>query len=308
MLVVHGSKHVPAGARHGVFAIGNFDGVHRGHQELLALAIAKGRELAAPAGVMVFEPHPRAFFAPNEPHFRLTSLDMKLRLLEKAGLDFAFVMAFDAAFSGLSAESFISDILASDLGVRHAIVGYDFFFGSKRRGTPDLLKEAGKNRGFGVTIVAPVAQDGEVYSSSAVRLHLALGDVTGAASVLGRPWRIAGPVVGGAHRGAGLGFPTANVPMPKGTALAHGIYAVRAYVGDKCLDGAAYLGTRPTFDDGMPVLEVFLFDFDGDLYGREMEVEFIGFVRDDRKFASSEALTAQMEKDVARAREILARR
>jgi riboflavin kinase/FMN adenylyltransferase len=306
MLTVRGYENVPAAARGGVLAIGNFDGVHRGHRELLRVAIDKGKAMGAPSGVMVFEPHPRAFFVPDEPHFRLTQLPMKLRLLEETGISFTIVVDFNATFANLSAEEFIDRVLVSALGVTHVVIGYDFFFGAKRRGTPDLMREAGQRLGFGVSIVAPVAEAGEVFSSSAARLHLAQGDVAGAAAILGRRWRVAGKVVGGAKRGTGLGYPTANIPLPRGTAIAHGIYAVHTWVDGEAHDGAAYLGTRPTFDNGMPVLEVFLFDFKSDLYGHDIEVEFVGFVRDDRKFDSAEALIRQMHEDVAKARKILA--
>jgi riboflavin kinase/FMN adenylyltransferase len=167
------------------------------------------------------------------------------------------------------------------------------------------MQAAADRQGFGLTVLAPVAEGGEVFSSSAIRLRLAQGDVKGAAHMLGRWWRTGGAVVGGARRGTGLGFPTANVPLPRGTGLGHGIYAVRTHIGAESYPGAAYLGTRPTFDDGMPVLEVFLFDLDRDLYGQEIEVEFIDFVRADRKFDSAAALIAQMDADCARAREML---
>jgi len=305
MQVVHGYRHVPGAARGGVLAIGNFDGVHRGHQALLAAAIEKGREIGAPAGVLVFEPHPREFFHPEEPHFRLTSLAQKLEIFTELGLDLAIVLAFDAELAGLPADAFIARVLLEALGVRHVVIGHDFFFGKNRGGTPETLQAAAGELGFGLTIVAPVAEDGEVLSSSSIRLRLAQGDVKGAARMLGRWWRTGGMVVGGAKRGVGLGFPTANVPLPHGTGLGHGIYAVRAYLGGERYDGAAYLGTRPTYDDGMPVLEVFLFDFEGDLYGSDIAVEFIDFVRADRRFESSDALITQMQDDCARARRIL---
>jgi riboflavin kinase/FMN adenylyltransferase len=169
------------------------------------------------------------------------------------------------------------------------------------------MVRAGEELGFGVTVMPPIAEAGEPFSSSAVRLYLAQGDVKGAAHVLGSPWRVAGRVVGGAKRGTDMGYPTANLPMPKGTTLGHGIYAVRAYFDGVPHDAAAYLGTRPTFDDGMPVLEVYLFDFHGDLYGREMEVEFIDFIRGDRKFRSVEELVAQMDEDIAKVQAVLAK-
>lgn len=304
--VIHGYASLPTYVHGAAIAIGNFDGVHRGHQALISLAIAKARETGRAAGVMVFEPHPREFFKPGEPHFRLTSIEQKLAVLDAAGIDFAIVIPFDAAFANLSAEEFISKVLVGALAISHAVIGYDFFFGKGRSGTPDMLWQAGERHGFGVSVIAPVAEEGEVFSSSAIRLHLAQGDVEGAARALGRPWRVSGKVVRGAQRGRGIGFPTANVPMLKGTALAHGIYAVRARVDGKTHDAAAYLGTRPTFDDGKPVLEVYLFDFDEDLYGKAMDVDFIGFVRGDRKFDGIDALKDQMSKDCAKAKEMLA--
>lgn len=306
MLVLEGYDDVPAEARGSSIALGNFDGVHRGHQGLIALAVDKARELKVPAAVMLFEPHPREFFKPDEAYFRLTSLPQKLAELEKLGIDVAVVIPFDKDFSSLSAADFIARVLVQALSVSHVAIGYDFFYGSGRSGSPDLMWRAGEELHFGVSVLAPIAHDGDVVSSSTIRLKLAQGEVKRAAEDLGRNWRVAGKVVGGAKRGTGLGFPTANVPMPRGTALGHGIYAVRAHHDGAAHDGAAYLGTRPTFDDGMPVLEVFLFDFDGDLYGHDIEIEFVDHIREDRKFATPDALIAQMREDCAKAREILA--
>jgi riboflavin kinase/FMN adenylyltransferase len=221
-------------------------------------------------------------------------------------LDLAVILPFNRELASLSAEDFIARVLVEGLGARHVVIGHDFFFGKGRSGTPDTMREAAQRLGFGITIIAPVAAEGEVFSSSAIRLRLAQGDVKGAAGMLGRWWRAGGTVVGGARRGTGLGFPTANVPLPRGTVLGHGIYAVRASAEGQQYDGAAYIGTRPTYDNGMPVLEVFLFGFDGELYGRKLEVEFIDFVREDRKFASSDELVAQMQADCVRAAEMLA--
>lgn len=311
MIVVTGDERVAAAHRAAVagavVAIGNFDGVHRGHQALIARAIAEARATGKPAGAIVFEPHPREFFVPDEPHFRLTPLAEKLRIFEGMGLDVVRVLTFDQALSGMSAEDFVAGVLVKDMAISGAVVGYDFFFGHKRAGTPQSLADAGARHGFSVEIVAPVAELGEVFSSTSVRLKLAEGDVAGAAHSLGRWWRVTGKVIGGAKRGTGMGYPTANLPMPKGTALSHGIFAVRVVVDGAWHDGAAYLGTRPTFDDGKPVLEVFLFDFDGDLYGREIAVEFVAFIRPDRKFDGMAALVAQMDIDVAKARAVLAR-
>jgi riboflavin kinase / FMN adenylyltransferase len=306
MITVHGIDHVPEQARGAALAIGNFDGVHRGHQALLTAAIAVAARLHCPAGAIVFEPHPREFFQPDHPHFRLSPLRRKLALLEMLGLGVGVVIPFDASLAALSADAFIERVLAQALAARHVVVGYDFRFGKGRAGDVELLRQAGGVHGFGVTVVPQMAESGEVFSSSGVRAMLAQGDVRGAAQMLGHWWRVGGTVVGGAQRGRGLGFPTANLALSRGTALAHGIYAVRVYSEGKRRDGAAYLGTRPTFDDGEAVLEVFLLDFDGNLYGRDIEVEFIDFVRGDAKFAAVADLETQMAKDCARAREILA--
>ena len=306
MRVIHGYQHVSPECQGASIAIGNFDGVHRGHQALLLEALTKARGEGRPAGVMVFEPHPREFFRPAEPHFRLTTLEQKLALIERLGLDFAIVMAFDAALAGLPAEDFIAHVLIDALQVKHVVIGYDFFFGKNRGGTPETMRAAGEELGFAVSVISPVAEAGEVFSSSEVRAKLSAGDVRGAAVDLGHWWRVKGVVTGGAKIGSGLGFPTANITLAPGTALGHGIYAARVYVGEARYDGAAYLGTRPTFDDGAPVLEVFLLDFDGDLYGREIEVEFLDFIRGDLRFIDIEELKAQMAKDCARARAIIA--
>ncbi|HET6390529.1 bifunctional riboflavin kinase/FAD synthetase [Hyphomicrobium sp.] len=307
MHVVHGHKHVLPDYRGSAIAIGNFDGVHRGHRALIAEAEGRARETNVQSAVLLFEPHPREFFQPDETHFRLTPLKRKIALIEKLGIDIAFVEPFNAELAALTAEQFIERVLVAGLGVSHVVIGYDFYFGHKRGGNPELMVRAGEELGFGVTVMPPIAEAGEPFSSSGIRLHLAQGDVKGAAHMLGAHWRVSGKVVGGAKRGTGMGYPTANLPMPKGTTLGHGIYAVRAYVDGIPHDAAAYLGTRPTFDDGMPVLEVFLFDFNGDLYGREMEVEFIDFIRGDRKFHSVEELVAQMDEDIAKVRTVLAK-
>ena len=306
MEVLHDTDDVPASARGAALAIGNFDGVHRGHQALLKVAHDEAAKLRRSAGAILFEPHPREFFQPERPHFRLTPLPLKLELLERFGLDLVVVLRFDAALAALSAQAFIDRVLVDMLGAAHVVIGYDFRFGKGRGGDPETLRRAGAAHGFGVTVVAQVAEAGEVFSSGAIRAELAQGDVMGAAQMLGWWWRVSGKVTGGAKRGTGLGFPTANVALAPGTALAHGIYAVRVHVGAARYEAAAYLGTRPTFDDGAPVLEVFLFDFDGDLYGRDIDVEFIDFIRQDLRFAGAEALKVQMAQDCNAARKVLA--
>lgn len=307
MQVFYGTETLRSSARGAVLAIGNFDGVHRGHQALIAATVHEARGLAAPGGALVFEPHPREFFQPDKPHFRLMPLARKLELLEAFGLDIAVVLRFDKQLAGLSAETFIGDVLVEALAVRHVVIGYDFRFGKGRTGDPEMLRRLGAERGFGVTVVAQVAEGGEVFSSSAIRAELAQGDVKGAAEMLGHWWRIRGKVVSGAKRGTSMGFPTANIALAPAVALAHGIYAVWVHVDGERHAGAAYLGTRPTFDDGSAVLEVFLLDFDDDLYGREIDIEFIDHLRGDRRFDNVESLRAQMQKDCDQARAILAK-
>ena len=309
MHVLHGLKDIPDdcpdGCRGAALAIGNFDGVHRGHQALLAKVREKAKMNSALAGVMVFEPHPREYFQPDKPHFRLTSLSQRLGLLEIFGIDLAVVLPFDKVLASQSAEDFITDILVGTLSVRHVVIGYDFFFGKGRGGNAELMSKMGNKLGFGVSVIEPVAEGGEVFSSSAIRALLGQGDVRDAAAMFGHWWRVEGVVTGGAKRGTDLGYPTANISLPKGTTLAHGIYAVRVYADGARYFGAAYLGTRPTFDDGVPVLEVFLFDFDGDLYGKQIEVEFIEHIRDDKRFVDGGALKDQMAHDCEEARRVL---
>lgn len=310
MHVIHGYDHLPAELRGAALAIGNFDGVHRGHQALIARARERAAETSRPgasrlSGAMVFEPHPREFFHPERSHFRITSLERKLRLFERYGLDMTVVVPFGEHVASLDPKAFVEQVLVAGLGVSHVVVGYDFFFGKGRGGSAADLQRFGEQLGFGVSVVPPVAEGGEVFSSSAIRAEIAQGDVAGAATMMGHWWSVTGEVVGGAKRGTGMGFPTANIVLPRTTPLAYGIYAVFVDTPEGRHQGAAYLGTRPTFDNGPPVLEVFLFDFDGNLYGRRIEVSFVEFIRPDRRFEGMEALMVQMDEDCNKARQIL---
>lgn len=306
MLLLRNGDDLPANLRGGAYAIGNFDGVHRGHKALIAEAVSLATAGGRPAGVIVFEPHPREFFHPEEPHFRLTPLPEKVRILRSLGLDLAVVLDFNAQLARLTADAFIAEVIVDRLAASEVIIGFDFCFGHKRSGTPITLQEAGIRMGFGVHVVGQKGEDGERFSSTTVRVHLAQGDVRGAARVLGHWWRVSGTVIAGNKVGAGLGFPTANIALCAGTALMHGIYAVRVRVADKMYQGAAYFGGRPTVDDGPVWLETFLLDFDGDLYGQELSVEFVGYVRGDRRFAGLDDLKAQIARDCDAARSLLA--
>jgi riboflavin kinase/FMN adenylyltransferase len=307
MDIVRSWRETPPDLNGAVLAIGNFDGVHRGHQAVLgvakAIAAAEGRK----AGAVIFEPHPREFFAPGRPFFRLTPLPVKLELLEALGLDVAFVLPFDKALADLSADAFAADVLGEAFGARHVVVGYDFTYGKGRAGTVAHLAASGETQGYGVDVVEPVRLGGEmVFASSAIRDHLFKGRVRDAAEQLGYWWRARGAVAHGAGRGQGLGFPTVNFKLLPGQDVCHGIYAMRVHHSGGRHDAAGYVGPRPTFGAGEPALEAFLFDFSGDLYDQTIEVEFIDFIRPDETFASAEALAAQMDKDCDTARAVLA--
>jgi riboflavin kinase/FMN adenylyltransferase len=291
---------------HPVVAIGNFDGVHRGHQVVIGHAMALAARLGRPAAALTFEPSPRSYFRPDEPTFRIASAESKLRLFAATGLDGAFVLTFGATLAGLEAEEFISHLLIERLGISGAVVGFDFHFGHNRSGDPEFLTAEGARRGFAVDVVPAVSDSTRRFSSGAVRTALASGDVADAAEILGYPWFISGAVIHGEKRGRDLGFPTANIRLEPSCGLRHGIYAVRVAVGDRRIGGVASFGRRPTFDNGAPLLEIFLFDFSGDLYGKILDVAFLGWIRPEEKFISVEALKTRMDDDAAQARAILA--
>jgi len=286
-------------------AIGNFDGVHRGHQAVLSEAINIAKREGRRSGAVVFDPHPREFFAPDQPFFYLTPLPVKLELLEALGLDQTFVIPFDHALSSLSADEFATEVIAAGLGASHVEVGHDFSYGKGRTGTTEELAALGRQLGFGVDVVSPVGTEGGIFSSSSIREHLRKGEVREAADELGYWWRARGRVSQGAGRGKGLGFPTLNFPLAPGQDVRHGIYAMRIHHDGGRSHAAGYVGARPTFGEDRPVLEAYLLDFSGNLYGKEVEAEFIGFLRPDQVFASPEALAAQMRKDTEEARAAL---
>jgi riboflavin kinase/FMN adenylyltransferase len=290
-----------------VLAIGNFDGVHRGHRAVIAAALALGKSLDRPVAALTFEPHPVAVLRPQEPLFRLTDETAKLRLLAATGLDGGIVLKFDAALRGLSAESFVSKILVARYRLAGAAIGFDFHFGKNRMGSPAFLAEQGIRHGFKVEMLPPLEDEGRPVSSGAIRTALAAGRVIEAAELLGYPWFVSGPVIHGDKRGRDLGYPTANMRLDPACGLKHGIYAVRVGIGERRFDGVASFGTRPMFDDGAPLLEVFLFDFDGDLYGQTIDVAFIAWIRHEMKFEGVDELVRHMDDDSARAREALAR-
>jgi riboflavin kinase/FMN adenylyltransferase len=288
-------------------AIGNFDGVHRGHKAVIAAALARGRALGKPSAALTFEPHPRAFFNPDEPVFRLTPEAAKLRLLAAAGLDGAIVLRFNAELAKLSAQDFVERILVDRFAISSAAIGFNFHFGANRTGSPEFLQAQGRQHGFVVDIVPPLLDGGRPVSSGPIRAALAAGRVDDAAEFLGYPWFVSGTVIHGDKRGRELGFPTANLRLDPACALRHGIYAVRVAVAGRRYDGVASFGRRPMFDAGAVLLEPFLFDFSGDLYGAEIDVALIAWLREEAVFASAKELVRQMEDDSRLARAALAR-
>ncbi|WP_114967090.1 bifunctional riboflavin kinase/FAD synthetase [Alkalilacustris brevis] len=293
-------------ARGATIAVGNFDGVHLGHQHVIDIA----RKAAdAPLGVMTFEPHPREFFAPATPPFRLMNAETRANRLAKLGVDLLYELPFDARLAGLPPEAFARDVLAAGLGAAHVVVGADFRFGAGRKGSADTLVEFGREMGFGVTIAELLQGSEGAVSSTAIRAALTAGKPREAAAMLGHWHRIDGEVQKGAARGRDLGYPTANMSV-EGLHLPRlGIYAVLVDVltGPHAgsYKGAASLGVRPMFGVNRPNLESFLFDFSGDLYGQHLSVGLIEFLRPEARFDGVEALIEQMDADCARAREIL---
>jgi riboflavin kinase/FMN adenylyltransferase len=309
MRILRHYRNAPDWAKGAVIALGNFDGVHRGHRALIAkaaeIAIAENRPLAA----MVFEPYPREFFQPNAEPFRLTSFRAKARLLQQAGVDVVIVINFDAETAGKLAQDFVMEVLVQELAAAHVVVGEDFRFGKGRGGDVRVLGYMGEMEGFGVTVFPAVIDEGEKISSSKVRAALKAGRPDEAAHLLGHRWTLEGHVAHGDARGRKLGFPTANLRLePNLLAPKYGVYAVRARHGERAYNGAANFGIRPMFALSVPLLEVFLFDFDADIYGELLHVELVHYIRGERQFRDVDALKAQMVLDCAEAQRVLGKK
>jgi riboflavin kinase / FMN adenylyltransferase len=302
-------RHVraPAELAGAVLALGNFDGVHRGHRAVIGRAREVAQALGAPLGVLTFEPHPRTLFQPNAPPFRLTPFRSKARHLAALGLDLLVVTRFDRAMAGKLAQDFVIDVLVEGLRARHLVVGYDFVFGHKRSGTPQVLAQMAEMEDFGLTVVEPVAAGSDIFSSTLIRQHLAEGRPRAAAELLGHWWEIEDRVRQGFKRGRTIGFPTANLTLADYIRPAFGVYAVRAQAAGSgiWIDGAANLGRRPTVGGETENLEVHLFDYAGDIYGKWLRVQLVEYIRAERKFAGLDELKAQIAADSARARALL---
>ncbi|MBT1071586.1 bifunctional riboflavin kinase/FAD synthetase [Pelotalea chapellei] len=289
-----------------VVTIGNFDGVHRGHTEIFRFLTTRAQDLEMPSVVVTFEPHPLAVLAPELAPQRITTFDQKAALIAAAGIDCLVVIEFTPEFSLCSAESFVRDILCHSLGMRHVIIGHDYAFGRDRQGNFETLSRLGKECGFTLEDLDPVGGGGAIFSSSLARRLLSAGDITGATEVLGRYHTISGQVVHGREIGIKLGFPTANIATYNELIPPEGVYAVMVTVDDKLFWGACNIGSNPTFNGERCTVEVFLLDFSGHLYDRQLSVSFVQRLREEKKFSNMETLIEAIGHDVARTREILA--
>lgn len=306
--IVNGWRdHVPS-QRGAAAAVGAFDGVHRGHQAVIGAAREAANSLGAPLAVVTFEPHPRRWFQPDAAPFRLMTTGQMARALEAQGVKRLYVLPFDAEMAAMSDEAFARDVLAKGLGLRHAAVGFDFTYGKGRTGSPEALTRIGRDLGFSVSVTERVDdRSGLKLSSSAVREALAAGDMARATRILGRPFAIEGEVVHGDKRGRTIGVPTANVRMGDYMRPAYGVYATRTRLPDgRVIGGVANLGVRPMFEIAVPLLEVWLFDFTGDLYGQVVETRLIERLRGEMAFGSLDALKVQIDADAQAARAALA--
>jgi riboflavin kinase / FMN adenylyltransferase len=311
MKILRDYDNVPTDLKGLVLAIGNFDGVHRGHQAVIAAAQKEADKRGVPSGVLTFEPHSREFFAPDAPPIRLSTLETRAAHLNWLGVDAMAALKFDREFSNKSAEEFVQDVLVSGFQVSHVVVGYDFIFGHKRQGTTVVLHELGAKYGFDVTVVEPVGEQTLIFSSTEIRKCLVDGDPAKAASLLGHWWEVDGVIIKGDQRGRTIGFPTANLPITYFQQPKIGVYAVRVGLTSEdgatsWVDGVANYGRRPTFDKTDILLEVHLLDFDQDLYGQHIHVAFVDYIRKEKKFNGIEELEAQISQDVKTARGILA--
>ncbi|MCH2549196.1 MAG: bifunctional riboflavin kinase/FAD synthetase [Alphaproteobacteria bacterium] len=308
-LIRHNSSVIDH-AKGGVVAIGNFDGLHKGHQLVISEARSVSQQIGKPFNVLTFRPHPRRFFRPNEKPFRLTPFRAKTRAVSDLGVDNLIVCKFNNNLAKLSAREFIQDILIRDLEVSHVIVGHDFAFGNNRSGNPLVLKKTSLEFGFGVTIVEPAKDsNGELFSSSVIRQYVSEGKMQEVAMQLGRTWEIEGRVIKGDQRGRTIGFPTANIESSEYVEPAKGVYSVRAGVlsdgKTKWLNGVANFGDRPTVEGTRLLLETHLFDFEEDLYGKNLRVALVEHLRPERKFENFEALKDQIKLDCETARKSL---
>ena len=307
--------NLPDACKGSVIVLGNFDGFHKGHQKVIAEGGRVARDMRTTLSVLTVEPHPRLFFNPEQPDFRLTSFRTKAHLMEQFGVDFLFTLPFDRDFSRILAQDFVTEILLKEIGALHVVVGYDSRFGAGRGGGAEVLSWLSEMEQFGLTIVERVMEGDHIYSSTNIRHSLREGQVRIVADRLGHWWHVEDHVRKGDQRGRTIGFPTANLSMEGYIKPKFGVYAVRMLIPgggpggreERILDGVANVGRRPTFNKKDVTLEVHLFDFEEDIYEMPVKVEFVEFIREERKFDGLEALKAQIAQDCDVARKLLAK-
>lgn len=305
MILITDLKDIKGTFTNSVITLGNFDGVHLGHQELIRMVIRRARQIGGTSLVVTFRPHPLKILAPEKCPPLISIYEEKIRLIEQLGIDVLVKIPFSMEFAAMSPEAFVKDILCGLLGTKEIFVGSNYRFGKSRAGNVAMLRELGKALGFTVQEVEQVALGGEVISSTIIRQLLRDGEVEHAARLLGRVYAVSGIVVKGDARGRGLGFPTANIVAKHAIIPADGVYAVRLHVRDRFYDGIANIGLRPTFDTKVRTIEVHVFDFDEDIYGEDISLYFIRKIREERKFSGPQELVCQIHTDIAAAREIL---
>jgi riboflavin kinase/FMN adenylyltransferase len=306
MDVIRGSEKIPARLQRAVVTIGNFDGVHLGHQFIFRRLVEEARREGCPAVVISFEPHPKMVLHPERrPFYLITSPEEKIRLAAELGIDALILIPFSLEYARTTAEAFVQEILWERLRIRKILIGHDYTFGRGKEGNETFLAESGRRLGFAVEVMNAFRIGDTVISSTKIRNALLAGDVGFAATLLGRPYNLSGRVVSGNHRGGGLGFPTANIAPDKELVPARGVYAVHCLLEGKRHDGVLNIGFNPTFADGKFSIEVHIFDFQGDIYGEILDVHFIERIRDEVRFTTPELLIAQIDRDIVRAREIL---
>lgn len=308
MRIIRDISEMKAPLPQGVVTIGNFDGVHMGHREIFRRVVSRARELQCAATVVTFVPHPLKVLTPERAPRLLNTHAEKVRLIEASCIDVLVEIPFDEVIAAMDPEEFVREILVNQLGTRLLVIGYDYAFGRERQGDVNFLRAAGRRYGFDVEMLDPIMSGSDVFSSTLVRRRLAAGDVAGVVELLGRHFNLEGRVIHGASRGAGLGFPTANLLTEKEVLPRPGVYAVKARLGDRCLDGVMNIGFNPTFGTERISLEVHLLDFDEDIYDQVLRVYFVERLRDELVFGSADELVQQIRKDVRTAREILAAR
>jgi riboflavin kinase/FMN adenylyltransferase len=304
MQIINDLTSLQSNAKGATIAIGNFDGVHLGHQAIFAVAKKHAHDHHAPLAAITFDPYPREFFKPDHEPFRLMRNQEKFKAIESLGADFIFLLTFDAKLASMSADDFVERVLLEKLGAKQIVTGNNFCFGKDRKGTEGTLKSHAKARDFSYSSVSPISIDGDIVSSSLIRQKLREGDVAKATKLLGKPHRIVGSVIRGEGQGKAMGVATANIAMDDLFLPKLGIYSVRIVVGDHTYQGVASIGTKPTFGIYAPRLEVHLFDFDADLYDKEIAVDLLSYQREERKFETVDTLVKQMQDDIQTARRL----